>query len=49
VADVVLAGPDHLHRPAELLGQLHGIAHEVLLAAAAEAAAEEGGVHPHLD
>ena len=48
VLDVLLAGPDDLHRPVDLLGDLHRLRDEVHLEPAAEAAAEEVVVHHDL-
>ena len=39
--DVLLAGPDHLHRPVDLLGDLHRLGDAVDLEPPAEAAAEQ--------
>ena len=41
VLDVLLAGPDHLHRALDLLGDLHRLGDAVDLQPAAEAAAEQ--------
>ena len=38
---IVLASPDQLDRLADRLGEAHGVEHDVLLAAASEAAAEK--------
>ena len=48
VLDVFLARPDHLHRPAHVLRDLHGAHGAVELEAAAESAAEQVIVDAHL-
>ena len=48
VLDVFLAGPYHLHRPVDLLGDANGRDHHVGLEPAAEAAAEQMVVDDHL-
>ena len=48
VLDVFFAGPDHLDRTIDLLGDLHRLGDEIHLEPPAEAAAKQMVMHPDL-